>query len=97
MERSYKGLIDTQTDVQEDWWQNGWPVYSDNGETITDSDKDGMPDEFEKSFGLNPSQDDSSKYDLDSQKRYTNLEMYLHYLVKDIVAAQNKNANYTKL
>ena len=97
VERSYKGLIDTQTDVQEDWWQNGWPVYSDNGETITDSDKDGMPDEFEKSFGLNPSQDDSSKYDLDSQKRYTNLEMYLHYLVKDIVAAQNKNASYTKL
>lgn len=97
VERSYKGLIDTQTDVQEDWWQNGWPVYSDNGETITDSDKDGMPDEFEKSFGLNPSQDDSAKFGLDPQKRYTNLEMYLHYLVKDIVKGGNENAEYKKL
>ena len=97
VERSYKGLIDTQTDVQEDWWQNGWPVYSANGEEVTDSDQDGMPDSFEKEFGLKVSGNDASEFTLDPQKRYTNLEMYLHYLVKDIVAGQNQNANYTKL
>ena len=36
-------------------------------------------------------------YTLDPQKRYTNLEMYLHYLVRDIVEGQNKNGTYTKL
>ena len=36
-------------------------------------------------------------YTLDPQKRYTNLEMYLHYLVRDIVDGQNKNGTYTKL
>ena len=94
---STKGLIDTQTDVNDGTWVNGWPVYSDNGETITDTDKDGMPDDFEKQFGLNPSQDDSAKFGLDPQKRYTNLEMYLHYLVKDIVKGGNENAEYKKL
>ena len=36
-------------------------------------------------------------YTLDPQKRYTNLEMYLHYLVRDIVAAQNAGSQYNKL
>ena len=39
---------------------------------------------------------DPNDYTLDPQKRYTNLEMYLHYLVKDIVAGGNKNGSYTK-
>ena len=94
---SKKGLIDTQTDVQEDWWQNGWPVYADNGETITDSDQDGMPDSFEREFGLNVSGNDANEFTLDPQKRYTNLEMYLHYLVKDIVKGGNENAEYKQL
>ena len=34
---------------------------------------------------------------IDKKGRYTNLEMYLHYLVKDIVAAQNADGTYQKL
>ena len=40
---------------------------------------------------------DPNDYTLDPQKRYTNLEMYLHYLVKDIVKGGNKYGKYTKL
>ena len=39
---------------------------------------------------------DPGAYTLDPQKRYTNLEMYLHYLVRDIVAGQNRNGTYMK-
>ena len=34
---------------------------------------------------------------LDKHGRYTNLEMYLHWLVKNITAAGNAGGNYTKL
>ena len=40
---------------------------------------------------------DPNAYTLDPQKRYTNLEMYLHYLVKDIVNGGNKNGKYSQL
>lgn len=92
---SKNGLIDTQGDV------GGWPEYvatDDEMDLVRDSDSDGMPNWFEEEFGLGKSDaSDAGKYSLDPKKRYTNLEMYLHYLVKDIVAAQNKNASYTKL
>ena len=39
---------------------------------------------------------DPNAYTLDPQKRYTNLEMYLHYLVKDIVNGGNKNGKYSQ-
>ena len=98
---SKNGLIDTQTDVNDGTWVNGWPVYAatdDEMDLVRDSDSDGMPNWFEEEFGLGKSDaSDAGKYTLDPKKRYTNLEMYLHYLVKDIVAAQNKDANYTKL
>ena len=65
---------------------------------IKDSDSDGMPDWFEEQFGLNKSdKDDATLVTLDKNNRYTNLEMYLHYLVKDIVAGQNAGGNYMKL
>jgi hypothetical protein len=85
-----KGLIDTQNDV------GGWPQYK--GEASNDSDSDGMPDWFEQQFGLGKSNPaDASQTTLDKNGRYTNLEMYLHYIVKDIVNAGNANSNYTKL
>ena len=80
---------------------SAWPAYSANDEQLSrvkDSDADGMPDWFEEQFGLGKSnKDDAAAITLDKNGRYTNLEMYLHYLVKDIVAAQNAGGTYTKL
>jgi hypothetical protein len=57
-----------------------------------------MPNWFEDQFGLDKTKgSDASKIWLDKNGRYTNLEMYLHYIVKDIVKAQNGNGTYTKL
>lgn len=92
---SKDGIIDTQTAV------GGWPVYTATSEemaAVKDTDGDGMPDWFEKEFGLDASKpSDSADRTLDSYGRYTNLEMYLHYLVKDITALQNKDGEYIKL
>ena len=85
-----KGLIDTQGDV------GGWPAY--NGEAANDSDADGMPDWFEDQFGLgknNPA--DAAATGLDKHGRYTNLEMYLHYLVRETVAACSEFSDYINL
>ena len=91
-------IINTPADV------GGWPAYTASEEQMSrvqDSDSDGMPDWFEDQFGLNksdkPDKNDASLITLDKYNRYTNLEMYLHYLVKDIVAAQNVGGNYMKL
>ena len=87
---SKNGLIDTQSDV------GGWPEYK--GEASNDSDADGMPDWFEEQFGLGKSNPaDAASTGLDKYKRYTNLEMYLHYLVREIVAAGNAKGTYTQL
>lgn len=85
-------IISRQDDV------GGWPVYSASDEEIAasaDSDRDGMPDAFEEKFGLDGSDpSDATALTLDIKGRYTNLEMYLHYLVRDIVAAQNAGGEY---
>lgn len=71
---STNGIIDKAEDV------GGWPDYA-AGTTLKDSDKDGMPDAWEKKMGLNPSDaSDSKKYNL--SKEYTNLEVYLNSLVE---------------
>ena len=94
-----KGLIDTQTDVADATWVDGWPVYTydKNDDKLRDSDSDGMPNWFEEQFGLDKSKNDAAGYYLDINGRYTNLEMYLHYLVKDIVKGGNASGTYTTL
>lgn len=77
---STNGIIDKAEDV------GGWPVYA-SGTTLKDSDKDGMPDDWEKAKGLNPNdKSDASKYNLD--KQYTNLEVYLNSLVEKCYPAK---------
>ena len=85
---SKDGLIDSQADVE------GWPEYKGNPQK--DSDGDGIPDAVEDDWGLDKNEaSDGEAVSLDRKGRYTNLEMYLHYLVREIVSAQNKNAAYT--
>jgi len=70
---SYKnGIIDSQEDV------GGWPDLK--SETAkTDSDEDGIPDDWEIQNKLNPKLNDSNLYTLD--KNYTNIEVYGNSLV----------------
>lgn len=71
---SVNGIIDTQSHV------GGWPELKSE-EPQTDTDWDGIPDEWELANGLNPKCiSDGWKYDLNES--YTNLEVYLNELVK---------------
>lgn len=98
---STNGLIDTQTDVAEDWWKNGYPVYSaipSQLEAVKDTDGDGMSNDFEDKYSLDKfDASDASRTDLDKNGRYTNLEMYLHYLVREVVSAGNSGGTYTNM
>lgn len=86
------GMIDSQSVV------GGWPEYTaseDELADILDTDGDGMPDWFETEFGLDPrDSSDGKAFTLDMYGRYDNLEMYLHYLVRDIVSGQAGGGEY---
>lgn len=71
------GIVDTPSDVE------GFITY-ESTTAPTDSDDDGMPDDWETERGLNPnSADDRNDYTLDNG--YTNLEVYLNWIVRDII------------
>ena len=58
-----------------------------------DSDKDGIPDEWEKANGLNPNDaSDALTYSLDQKRYYTNIEVYANSLVENIMKAENNDA-----
>ena len=80
---------------------SAWPAYNATEEqknAVRDSDADGMPDWFEEQFGLKKSDaSDGAQILLDKNGRYTNLEMYLHYLVRELLAAQNSEGEYKEL
>lgn len=65
------GIIDSQEDV------GGWPLLK-SAPAPTDSDHDGMPDEWEKKNGLNPN--DPADGNTVNEDGYTNLEKYLNSL-----------------
>ncbi len=71
------GIIDSQASV------NGWPKLK-KGTSLQDSDGDGIPDEWEESkrLNLNDSSDGNAKT---LNKNYTNIEVYLNDLVKDVI------------
>ena len=58
-----------------------------------DTDKDGIPDEWEKTNGLNPNDaSDALTYSLDAKGYYTNIEVYANSLVENIMKAENADA-----
>ncbi|HUN03622.1 MAG TPA: pectate lyase, partial [Niabella sp.] len=61
---------------------NAWPALK-TGTPPGDSDHDGMPDEWEKTNGLNPNDANDSKKNTLSTG-YTNVEVYLNSLVKEL-------------
>ncbi len=93
-------IINDIADVKTEYG-SAWPVLSATDAekaAIADTDGDGIPDAYESAWGLDKAnaQDGAAK-SLDKNGRYTNLEMYLHYLVREVVSAQNQNATYNKL
>ena len=87
----YPGLVNTQddnrpADADESW--SAWPEL--NSELPNeDSDRDGMPDDWESLMQLDPN--DPSDGAMLSSNGYTNLENYLNMLVEEITFAQNAN------
>ena len=93
-------IINDIADVKAEYG-SAWPALSATDAekaAVADADGDGIPDAIETAWGLdkNNAQDGAAK-SLDKNGRYTNLEMYLHYLVRNVVSAQNQNATYNKL
>ena len=62
-----------------------------------DTDGDHIPDYYEALLGLDKTKADATAKTLDPQGLYTNFEIYLHYLVKDITAGQTAGGTYKKL
>ena len=96
MKRSWYGIIDSQND------KNGYPTLTATDEEIakaaTDTDGDGIPDDYEDLFGLDSDDaSDGNEKTLDPQGLYTNLEIYLHYLVKHITKAQTATGTYAEI
>jgi len=67
-------IIDSQADV------GGWPEYR-TAEAPEDADRDGMPDRWEKTHGLNPA-DPSDGNRFSDPSGYTNLENYLNEMAR---------------
>ena len=81
------GMIDTPNDV------GGWPVLKGTAEM--DTDKDGIPDSWEKAHGLDPKVDNAATFTLDKKGYYTDLEVYANYLVQETTKAERADAGAT--
>ena len=61
--------------------------------TDYDTDEDGMPDEWEIRYGLNPNdKSDAAAFTLDPRGWYSNVEVYANSLVEPIMKAGNADA-----
>ena len=93
---SENGIIDTQSDV------GGWPELKQADKPV-DTDKDGIPDEWETAHGLNPNKAaDAVEFTIcendpnnTNSVKYTNLEVYANYLVQDITQYERDEATET--
>ena len=73
---SSNGLIDTQSDV------GGWPALNASKQAL-DTDYDGIPDEWETQFGLNPNDPNDARA-ITLVTGHTNLDVYMCYLVRNL-------------
>ena len=73
----------------------GYPEY--HGTPYTDTDKDGMPDEWEIANGLNPNDASDAVKDCNGDG-YTNIEKYINGIdTRTRVDWRNLNNNYDTL
>ncbi len=84
-----KGIIDSPydnrpADAPDNW--NPWPTLN-SAETPADTDRDGMPDDWELARGLDPA--DPADALLTDDEGYTMVEVYINSLVAHITEAQN--------
>lgn len=70
-----KGVFGKPGIIDHPFVVGGWPVYK-SGEAAIDTDKDGMPDEWEKKNSLNPG--DGADGNKTGKSGYTMLELYLN-------------------
>lgn len=82
------GMINSQDDNKpkdagNDW--SAWPILNSTS-TPTDTDGDGIPDEWETANGLNPK--DAADGNATNAEGYTNLEIYMNSLVAEITQKQ---------
>ncbi len=84
------GLIDVVADC-EGYTEENFPTGA--REDGYDTDRDGIPDEWEIAHGLNPNlKSDGAKKTLDERGWYTNLEVYLSSITEHIMKAGNSDA-----
>jgi len=95
---NFAGIIDEPSDDKDGQGSANfpWPEYKTN-QAPADSDHDGMPDDWEKKYGLDPN--NPADANADAVGGYTNLERYLGSLVgefsppKSFTKSDDKNAN----
>lgn len=99
--RNGTGKIVDDTAMIEKEYGFVWPEYSATEEQlalVTDTDTDGIPDYYEALFGLNPSDaSDGQAKSIDRNGRYSNFELYLHYLVSGIMEAEVEGGLYSDM
>jgi len=86
------GIIDTQDDNRPtgkaagDW--QAWPMLQ-SAPALTDTDHDGIPDDWETQIGLDPNNYNDGKM-IHRKSGFSFLEIYMNSLVADIMAAGNE-------
>ena len=83
------GFINSQNDNKPAGADSSWSAWPtlESKEAPTDTDQDGIPDEWETANGLNPN--DKNDYKNLNEEGYTMLEVYINSLVADITEEQN--------
>lgn len=69
------GIINSQDEIVYDDGTRGWPALA-KGTPLPDTDRDGMPDEWELAHGLDP--ENAADAAVISDSGYSNLEIYLN-------------------